>query len=1289
MKQHLLLVFILLLLAELKAQKIYTINTVEDVNDGMCDTRHCSLREAILAANADIYFNILRFQLDDSSDQVIRLGRALPPVSGSGIIIEGFSFPGDSFSGKKLILDGQHLVANGLVLDAPDIRIFGLTFQNFTQNALFLNNPTMDTLRRVEIGRKGAGNIFLNNKQVLNAKNVSRLIFRANYVGTTPDFSSGGGNIMGILVNNDWSSLKNAEIFIGGDRTDGVSNYFVNCLDFALKLSYHGMAKIEGNIFGTGPTGEEKLGNKTGINCDNWRGRIDIGGSSRTRNVFAYNDHAVIINRNNYATVSENSFYCNDLALSVIENNYPSPVIETGTDFLLTGTSQPGDFVEVYITDELTCNSEDCQGMVFLGTTRANNLGIWELPGSYILGHEMVALSRNDGRQSMFSDCFKYCPNNLQTFSPGDTILCQNESVRLNALTNATDFQWLNDPVSGSIEYSWKGPEDQSFTGETLLDVNLPGRYIVQASIMGCPAQPDTTFVDEIQVEVLLPESRPHCMEEQFHLVSKVNSNASEILYQWTGPGNFTSTEPSPDDASESGTYQLIVTADGCSTDPEKVTIHNYFPEPIQMDSLTGVCEGSVLSVKVPGYEYYRWSADFSLPCTNCEGFELTPPTSGTLKLFAGPDPSCLLSAETKVILNYPKSTQEELSLCSGNSLNIFGAEVTLPGIYSRTFTGANGCDSIHNILVVPEREKKVVETRTICAGESIEIAGEVYASSGMYPQSYIASNGCDSIHVIDLIVLPQSVALESYTICSGESVTIFGEDQTIPGTYSSVFSDRNGCDSTVSVNLKVHKTFEQTNYFDLCQGDTLLLFQDFKVYEGGVYEKVFPTSDGCDSLIRSVVNLNKTVESFSATTICAEEAVILFESESSFPQHIKETFPASNGCDSIHVIEYLVLAPKEKTEYITLCPLDTFRLGDEIILNSGSYTRVFISQDGCDSVYTVHLQYSSPMEPDLVTIPSCAGQSNGSLEWTDKGGIAPYTLIVEDSSGSIQDNLNTLNAGLFTVIIRDSVGCVQTTQIEVGYLPQPEYEKEVLDLSCFESDDGAIFLIDEEDYEYSLNDALFSSQSSFDNLKSGTYKLSVKNKDGCGTEEIIKINQPNPIRVQLPGEVKVDLGKGILLDPLVSGEGSLVYEWETTASLSCFDCQNPLASPVLDTKYTLRVYDENNCEGSAQTLVRVVINKGIYLPNVFSPNGDGLNDYFTLYAPDGPIFEVETFKVFDRWGTLLFESFGFPPNEDHFGWNGRFKGKTMDPGVYIYYAVVRFVDGTETTLRGDITLTD
>jgi len=95
-----------------------------------------------------------------------------------------------------------------------------------------------------------------------------------------------------------------------------------------------------------------------------------------------------------------------------------------------------------------------------------------------------------------------------------------------------------------------------------------------------------------------------------------------------------------------------------------------------------------------------------------------------------------------------------------------------------------------------------------------------------------------------------------------------------------------------------------------------------------------------------------------------------------------------------------------------------------------------------------------------------------------------------------------------------------------------------------------------------------------------------------------------------------------------------------------------------------------------------------VFFPNAFSPDGDGSNDYFSIYS-GFDVEEVISFQVFDRWGGLVFSNQNFQPNDDLIGWNGFVNGKKVDSGVYVYYAEILFKDGLVEQFVGDVTVVE
>jgi len=132
------------------------------------------------------------------------------------------------------------------------------------------------------------------------------------------------------------------------------------------------------------------------------------------------------------------------------------------------------------------------------------------------------------------------------------------------------------------------------------------------------------------------------------------------------------------------------------------------------------------------------------------------------------------------------------------------------------------------------------------------------------------------------------------------------------------------------------------------------------------------------------------------------------------------------------------------------------------------------------------------------------------------------------------------------------------------------------------------------------------------------------------------------------------------------------------------------MVAPLESQVYSLTIFDENGCSGSDDILVEIDRNRNVFVPNAFSPNGDGVNDLFRPFIGPG-VANVNFMRVFDRWGELVFSTDDLPvflPTDlDDSGWDGTLNGQLMNPGVYVYIIEVEFVDGIVLLFRGDVTL--
>jgi len=140
-----------------------------------------------------------------------------------------------------------------------------------------------------------------------------------------------------------------------------------------------------------------------------------------------------------------------------------------------------------------------------------------------------------------------------------------------------------------------------------------------------------------------------------------------------------------------------------------------------------------------------------------------------------------------------------------------------------------------------------------------------------------------------------------------------------------------------------------------------------------------------------------------------------------------------------------------------------------------------------------------------------------------------------------------------------------------------------------------------------------------------------------------------------------------------------LVYEWKPETGLGCSNCAQTFAAPLETTVYTITATDTLGCKGFTEFTIVVIGDYVIYVPNAFTPNKDGTNDVFKVFAQGVKTFELQ---VFDRWGEKLYEG-----QELLDGWDGYFRGKEQNPGVYVYVAHLEFFDGYKKLLKGSVTL--
>jgi gliding motility-associated-like protein len=171
--------------------------------------------------------------------------------------------------------------------------------------------------------------------------------------------------------------------------------------------------------------------------------------------------------------------------------------------------------------------------------------------------------------------------------------------------------------------------------------------------------------------------------------------------------------------------------------------------------------------------------------------------------------------------------------------------------------------------------------------------------------------------------------------------------------------------------------------------------------------------------------------------------------------------------------------------------------------------------------------------------------------------------------------------------------------------------------------------------------------------------KLYIKNADGCFSDTAFLPITIHPLPVLiLPAEQRILEGAIVPLKPDFVFGNNLSYLWTPATYLSSDTAANPLCSPIDDLLYTLQVTSQAGCSVTDEMQVKVL--KEPSVPNAFSPNGDGINDFWVIKSLE--FYPDATIQIFNRYGQPVYLSTGYSQP-----WNGKFKGVDLPVGTYYY----------------------
>lgn len=548
----------------------------------------------------------------------------------------------------------------------------------------------------------------------------------------------------------------------------------------------------------------------------------------------------------------------------------------------------------------------------------------------------------------------------------------------------------------------------------------------------------------------------------------------------------------------------------------------------------------------------------------------------------------------------------------------------------------------------------------------------------GVYPYTVVGTtNGCSFAANGTITVDPApTVTINDATICTGQTGTLTASgastyswsngfngnpltDTPSATTPYTVTGTTAGCSSSATGTITVNSALSVTvNSPAICQGlSTTLTASGAATYlwSDGTFANpktvspttttpysVTGTTSGCTGSATAIVTVNSLPNvTVNSLTICAGQTATLIASGGS-------TYDWSTGASG----NSITVTPVTPTSYT---------VSDNTAGCSGS------------AIANVTVNPSSTVSVNSTTI--CRGET--------------ATLTASGATNYLWSNNATTNSitvsptGNASYTVTENPGTCSTRSVStVTVKPLPNIT--VNFASICRGDAVILTASGASTYAWSpsagLSDTVGTSVTASPNITT-TYTITGTAPNGCNNYANSNLIVSAPPSIDPGNDITILRGTSVQ----IVASGAMLYTWAAAAGLSCDDCPDPIASPIVTTKYCVVATDINNCVDSACITINIEIpcpeNKDLMVPNAFSPNNDGFNDVMILYGWEKCITQF-SFVIFDRWGEKVFES-----DDPLKTWDGVFRGKQLDPAVFIYFIEATFISNEKITKKGNISL--
>ena len=663
--------------------------------------------------------------------------------------------------------------------------------------------------------------------------------------------------------------------------------------------------------------------------------------------------------------------------------------------------------------------------------------------------------------------------------------------------------------------------------------------------------------------------------------------------------------------------YTVISGTGSCTTSAVATVSITLSPTISITPTLSTICAGQSAVLNTSGSGPFVWTASSGSNPPAASTVTVSPSTTTTYTVLSGTG-TCTSSAVATVSISTIPSiaiTPSVSSICLGQSVGL-SASGSAPFVWTAS-TGTNPPANA-SVTVTPS----TTTTYTVLSGAGTCTA-TAFATVSVAPLAPIA--------------ITPSVT----SICAGQTVTLNSS-----GTGPFVWTASSGATPTASGTVNVSPT-TTTSYTVLSGTGT------------------------CTTSATATINVTTTPTiniTPSGTVICSGQSTTLTVVGNAGPfvwTASAGTNPAPNGTVTVN--------PSTTTTY-------------SVLAGAGTCTANAVATVSVLPVINPLIIATSPSVCLTKTVTLNAAAGTG-LTYTWQPTVA---ISGANNTSSVSAVPQTTATVIYTVTVSNGV-CSSSDTIQIKVLVAPDIKNVTTlnnDTICVggcvtfsANTTGSAPIFYQWYYQSGVGTSSVGVAPEACYPSAGNFSVVATASNTCGVDTLIKTNFVTvfdlPVLV-VSGDTTINIGESAT----VYASGGLSYSWSPNlnGSIACPTCSSTVVQPTLTTQYIVVASNSIYCKVQDTVTVIVDINCGdFFIPNVFSPNGDGLNDLINVH---GRCISTFNLQIFNRWGEKVFETSSLSES-----WDGTFRGQKLDTGVFVYKADGVSIDGQEFKMKGNITL--